>query len=787
MKNNYPVMPFHVWLGLLLMSAGVSGAAPGDEHWDVAFGWPGSTNYVYSIAQHKGVLYAGGQPTSGTNVNICAFDGSHWSGLGLFSGTGTPTVYDLAFVGDTLYAAGFFSSVDGAPIKGLARWDGNTWSSVGGFSGNAYALAVDGNNLYVGGNFTNAAAGGVSVTNVGYWDGAAWHALGGGVGQSGDVVLALAMTNGVLYAGGRFTNTVAPLRTNLAVWNGSSWAAVGAAPNDQIRALAFKGSDLYAAGYFTQFGSLTANGVAKWNGASWSALGTGLSGGMGGFSLTVFGDRVCVAGYFTSAGGVASTNLALWDGAAWVSPGLNITGTGSALVARAVTLGTNLYIGGLLSTVNGVFVNQLACWDGTTWKFIGNPACMNGLTSIYAKVFASDGPNVYVGGAFSAVGQIRANRIARWDGTNWHALGDGLNGNVSALAVGGGNLYVGGSFTTAGGVPATHLARWDGANWYAVGGGITGTVSALAMSGNDLLVGGNFQFTASDRVATAIARWDGYNWWAFGGWLFMVWTTGPGVDAIAVNGTDVYLGGNFSAGNESSGQTSLNIVRYDGVDWQPMGSGVNTNVYAISLVGSDVYVGGTFTNASGVAANRIARWDGANWNAVGGGVTGSGSYSVSSLAAIGPNLYAGGTFTNAGGLAVNRIAKWDGSAWSALGSGMTYPSVSSASVSGLAAYGSDLYVGGIFTLSGTKPSYYVARWKDSWNFDVPPTLQLSKLRRSSNTFKFGISTTNVSSYVIETSTNLSTWTHLETNSATYYEFWDTQATSPRRFYRAHGL
>ena len=101
--------------------------------------------------------------------------------------------------------------------------------------------------------------------------------------------------------------------------------------------------------------------------------------------------------------------------------------------------------------------------------------------NVYALVMR--GTDLYAGGEFTTAGGVAANHIAKWNGTDWSALGDGTDssGWVRALAVSGSDLFVGGGFTSAGGVAAArYLAKWDGAAWSAVGDGLNGDVSALA-------------------------------------------------------------------------------------------------------------------------------------------------------------------------------------------------------------------------------------------------------------------------------------------------------------------
>jgi hypothetical protein len=118
---------------------------------------------------------------------------------------------------------------------------------------------------------------------------------------------------------------------------------------------------------------------------------------------------------------------------------------------------------------------------------------------------------------------VAANRIARFDGTSWSALGSGMSGvtspSVNALADDGVYLYAAGAFTNAGGTMVSCIARWDGASWTSLGSGlarlaiggtgpIAGTGAALVRNGNDLYAGGMF-VTAGGKVSSDIARWNG--------------------------------------------------------------------------------------------------------------------------------------------------------------------------------------------------------------------------------------------------------------------------------------
>jgi len=115
------------------------------------------------------------------------------------------------------------------------------------------------------------------------------------------------------------------------------------------------------------------------------------------------------------------------------------------------------------------------------------------------------------GGAFSIAGGHTATGIARWDGSTWSPLGQGVVGWynwVRVLAVYNGGLVAGGYFDRAGGRPANHIARWDGASWTTLAEGTDQEVESLKVFERLLVVGGAFD-QAGSIAAHKIARWGG--------------------------------------------------------------------------------------------------------------------------------------------------------------------------------------------------------------------------------------------------------------------------------------
>ncbi len=366
-----------------------------------------------------------------------------------------------------------------------------------------------------------------------------------------------------------------------------------------------------------------------------------------------------------------------------------------------------------------VFAPQAPTAD--IWSTLGNG--LNG--GVYAVTL--NGSEVYVGGTFTRVcendacdsGNLTMNRIAKWNGNFWSALGHGVRDTVRAIAVSGSEVYVGGLFSEvcgndacdSGNMTVNRVAKWNGSNWAVLGNGVSGSsVRAIAVSEGEVFVGGSFTQVCGNSACNSgnvtvnnIAKWNGSNWSALGNGLESA------VVALAANGGQVYVGGFFRqvCGNSAcnSGNVTMNfIARWNGIAWSALGNGVNSIVYALTVSGSEVYVGGLFgqvcgnsaCNSSNVTVNRIAKWNGSAWSALGNGVNSI----VYALAINGSDVYVGGDFVqlcgnsecNSGNVTVNYIARWNGATWSALGNGVNN------NATAVSVNGSDVYVGGFFTV-----------------------------------------------------------------------------------------
>jgi len=703
---------------------------------------------------HGPALYAGGNITAaGTSVanGIARWNGTRWSAVGTGIGPLYACSVDALAVfdegsGPALYAAGGFTLAGGNPALNIAKWDGNAWTPLGAGLDSSNidqpvvtALAVfdDGSGpaLYAVGNLETA--GGAPANHVARWDGTTWSPVGGGLHfgyQTGSLRALTVFDDGngpALYAAGYFKVAPGSPWTGIAKWDGSSWLDLGPGiPLGSVIALTVfdggSGPELIAGG----------SSVAAWDGVAWRDL-AGISSSHAVGALAVYdvghGPELFAAGHFTSMGGVTADDVARWNGSAWAPLDGRLAHGPIALIGYDDGSGPAIYVGGLLISAGGVQTTGVARWNGTSWTSVGSPPAIEGMDhAVFTLTVLDDGGgrSLYAGGSFSFAGGVQANGVARWRGSAWSALGSGVNGLVKAIIAfddgSGSSIYVGGDFDSAGGIPAKNVAKWNGSGWAPLGAGVgagaNAFINALAVfddgSGPSLFAAGYFSTAGGGLPAHSIAKWDGHTWSALGSGLDFSpdYPDSPGqVFALAVfddgTGPALYAGGVFTL---AGGVPARNIAKWNGASWSPVGSGSVNYVRALvpfdDGTGPALYLGSDLYAPFASGRRAVTKWSGTSWTPLAGGWHGT----VYGLTAFddgsGPALYAGGYFTS-GTQPPAGLVRWNGASWRPIADGLVI-------VHALASYqeptsGSpSLYAGGTFSRVGPVVSAHIARWSE---------------------------------------------------------------------------
>ena len=599
----------------------------------------------------------------------------------------------------------------------------NLWAPIGPLGGvggpvhAAIAWDPDGpgplaERLVVGGEFSSA--GNVIATNIAVWDptSGAWSALGSGCNAS---VRALAvLPNGRLVAGGQFSTAGGVSANRIAQWDGNAWTPLGSGSTSYpVSALAvLPNGDLIAGGAFATMGGVTVNGVARWDGSTWSALGVGLP-NHSLFALTVLPNADIVAGGYGPGSGFP--NLARWNGVAWSTFGVVTSGPYFGVVTSlAAAPNGDLLVGGGFTAIDSVAANGVARWNGSAWAALGTgAAALSSSSGVNALQVLPNG-EVVVGGRLGVAGGAAVDRVARWNGSTWSALGSPMRGPthlwpsplvnqfpyVQAVATfANGAIFAAGSFTVAGAAAAQNVARWDGATWSALstGNGLDGIEDLLVLPGGDVVAVGNF-LAAGPVLSNGVARWNGTAWSTFGSSGMNAGGVGLAVERLP-NG-DLVVAGSFTS---IGGVAANNVARWNGTQWAPVGalpSQAGDAVHALVIApNGTLYAGGYFHTAGGVAG--LASWNGTAWSVVPGMQT-SEVYALTFL----PD----GRLVAGGALALpTTVAAWNGAVWTAFGN----PGDTDTAVYSLAVLpNGDLVSGGQY---GTTFGGRVRRWNGtSW-------------------------------------------------------------------------
>jgi photosystem II stability/assembly factor-like uncharacterized protein len=332
---------------------------------------------------------------------VMHYDGTSWSSV--TTGLGNTRLNSVFVAGSEVFIGG----------DNLALWhfDGSAWSAFtanGGANDDFSILAGTGN--------SNVFAFG-SNRLMQHWDGNSWGDASDPFFVSSLDFTAASVSGGVLVLGNSYDYST----TNLAMFNGSSWAAMGSSSVsvfDMRDVWTFDRNHAIAVG--------DGGAIVERNGGGWSDVAHGLTGetlsGVWASSLSniyAVGEQGCVLHS---------------DGMQWT---LVNTGLGTASLYDIAGNGANdIWIAG---------VTVIWHWNGVTWTEYRDQ--LPTLYGDYVSIYAAPGGNVYAGG----------NDLLRFNGTTWTAIPIKFSGAsiLDMYGTSGNNIWMA---TRAG------FLHWDGAD-----------------------------------------------------------------------------------------------------------------------------------------------------------------------------------------------------------------------------------------------------------------------------------------------------------------------------------
>jgi trimeric autotransporter adhesin len=630
-------------------------------------------------------------------------------------------------------------------------------------NGEVDAIALAGNVVYIGGQFTKVGpytGYGVPISTTSGLCAPTFPKINGG-----NIVHAVCDDgHGGWFVGGDFTEVNGKKQSGLAhvLSDGTLDDNWKPDPNDEVFSLARSGATVYVGGFFTSIGGKPRNHVAALDAATgnptdWDPNAAPALSYITSFAVS--GTTVYVGGTFISIGGQTRRHIAALDAVtglatAW-NPGAFNKYASGAVECLAVN-GSTVYAGGCFDTIGGQPRNCIAAVDSATGNAIAWDPNASGA---YVSSLLASGTTLYIGGWFNTIGGQPRNNIAALDmatglATAWNPDADG---NVSALSLNGATLYAGGGFYTVGGKSHGHIVALDTATGLASGWDprLMGGVSSLSAIGGTVFAGGSFTsvgcqtrhyIAALDATTGAATAWDpspnnyvnciaanGPVVYAGGRFTYIgdkpqsfiaamdsatgyatAWDPQANgeIKCLAVSGTTVYAGGQF---NRIGGQIRAGIGAVDALNATATEFNPNSDwgVQCIAVSGNTVYAGGFFNSIGGQVRHSIAALDAATGNATEWNPDPwepDRRQAINCIAVSGTTVYGGGVFDSIGGKARSALAALDATtgnatAWNPNPNNGTFfkPSITS-----IAASGATVYVGGCFDTIGNQPRSHLA-------------------------------------------------------------------------------
>lgn len=326
----------------------------------------------------------------------------------------------------------------------------------------------------------------------------------------------------------------------------------------------------YVIGFETHDGDLFAFSqpspyAYRWTGSDWDTLPAKVPAASGIHMLKSMNDSLFALPYATQA----ENRVYIRHNGAWEPLGgtfKNVSSTLPPNLYDIIQYNNEIYVSGEFNRVDDDTISGIARWNGSEWTAVGT-GFTTGMAPIpnvmYPHQLSVYNNRLVVVGNFLQAGGATVNGIAAWDGQQWSGFGDGFNRVAYGVEVYNGELYVGGEFTHAGTVNAAYAAKWNGSAWTDAGFGF----SKVSMPGN----------------------------------VF--------IHTLKAIGGKLYVAGGYNRVTSASGTHKAGgIVRFDGTSVDTLAGGTNGDTEAILLYQGGILAGGGFNLAGSTAVHNVALW-----------------------------------------------------------------------------------------------------------------------------------------------------------------------------------
>lgn len=412
---------------------------------------PNSNAQVNKIIVFGSKLYVGGEFTSiggQTRNRIASIDLSSgtlnpWNPNVSTAGS---QVNDFEGVGSSIYIGGFFSNVGGQVRRNVAAIDTLTgqvtpWNPNIVVSNSEQVLTIKRKNnaILLGGSFRKI---GTETHNY-------FVAVDEVTGQlvnnqfntknSSGVIYSINVQGDKIYMGGNYHNVGGLARTGLAVLDANTGALLPWDPriNDGlVQAVVVNDSLVYAGGSFTSVNGQAYTGLVAFDRITASPSSWNPSPNLGVSTLAISGNDLFVGGGFTSMAGQPRSRLASFDLSTHTLNSWNPSANND--IGEFAFVDSIVYISGYFTTINGITRKQIASVNRTTGQLTTwNPNLQNGT---WATDIILRDSMIYIGGNFTQVNGVDRMYLCE------------VNRITGSLSSWNPNIYVAGNSSPANGV-----------------------------------------------------------------------------------------------------------------------------------------------------------------------------------------------------------------------------------------------------------------------------------------------------------------------------------------------